>query len=134
MRKYVVAGVLAGILAPLSIGAAIHTMAASTSTQCWDEYNTRRHRKYGTIAPVGVKLADCTPGTGCYSGYDTSGAVTRLYVPFKASPQSCTAPTTPSSSTTTTAPTTTSAPKPNPQRFATLPVGAALPTDAQCAG
>src|SRR5262245_52687742 len=99
MRKYIVVGLIAGILAPVTLGAAIHTLAASGDTKCWDEYNTTGTRKYGTLTSAGLAVKDCTPGSGCFWGYDASGKRSRLYTPYKSAPSTCN--TTPAPTTTT---------------------------------
>ena len=144
MMKSLVVGLAVGIIAPISVTVAIAAGTSSTNTECFDEYNLAGTRKYGTVVPTKIKKPQCTTGTECYWGYDSAGKKTRLYVPYMLSPGKCTASTT---STTTLAPTTTLAgttPAPTttaatttlpsgvPARFAQQPVGATLPTDAQC--
>ncbi len=112
------------------IGISALSFGASQNTQCWDEYNPSGTRRTGVLTPRGLKQSDCTPGTGCFtSSYPGSTRVVRLYVPYRARPATACSSTT---TTTTTAPTTT-VPAPPASKFALLPVGATLPTDADCA-
>ena len=133
MKKTLVVSAVVGLVASMAIGAAV-TMGASEDTSCWDEYNNRGTRFYGTVAPQGMALGDCTPGNGCFWRYSATGKRNRLYVPHQASPATGCDETVP----TTEAPTTTLAETTNPgsgssDRFELLPVGAALPSDAECA-
>jgi hypothetical protein len=139
MLKTLAAALVVAVIAPITLTVAMAS-DSSADTNCWDQYNVRGTRSYGTIVPTSITKAQCTTGSSCFWGYDTTGKKNRLFVPYKWSPQKClttTSPTTTTAAPTTTkAPVTTSAttlPPTGSGRFTLAPVGAALPSDQQCA-
>ena len=123
------------VLTGIGVTNAAVSWGSQGDTGCWDEYDVRGTRFEGTVIPKGIDPDDCTPGFGCYYGYRaTDGRRNRLYVPFQANPKTAcersVATTTTMPSTTTSTPTTL---PPAPSgRFDLLPIGAPLPTDADC--
>jgi hypothetical protein len=147
MKSFAV-GLTLGLLAPLSITIAQAATGDAPNTECWDQYDLTGVKKVGTVVPKEIARSQCTTGSGCYWGYDTAGRRNRLFVPYQVSPQKCLV--TPTTTTTvapttvaTTLPTTTAASTtvattattlpPAGSRFGLLPVGAALPSDTECA-
>jgi hypothetical protein len=132
MLKTLVAALAVGTIAPISLTVAL-AADSNANTECLDQYNVSGTRRVATIIPSGKTQAQCTTGSTCSWGVDTAGRRTGLFVPYRWAPSRCltTTPTTTTlAPTTTAAPTTTVAPT---ARFTLQPVGAALPTDAQCA-
>ncbi len=132
MRTPLAVSLTLGLVVPLAVGATV-SWGSSADTACWDEYNKRGTRFYRTVTPKDLPLGDCSPAASCLWGYDSSGRQNRLYVPFGSDPSTaCDDIPTTSVSSTTLAPVAVTPGTGQNGRFETLPVGATLPSDADC--
>ncbi len=133
MRRSLVASLVVGLLAPVSIGAAV-TLGASQDTGCWDEYNNSGTRFYRTVAPKDLPLRGLHAGKWLLLGLQRDReAKQALRSAQSLANDGCDLVT---ATTSTTVPTTTPTRPPpvgTPTRFELQPVGAALPSDAECA-